>query len=665
MGAEKVVIIKDKDLRLQATDHLLRDLKALEIMLHRGMFETDVQRIGAEQELSLVGNDWKPAPVLMKILEKIKDDRFTTEFAQFNMEINLDPIVFTGDCFSQLERSLWRLLVKGEQTAKLFDAHLLLVGIVPTIRRSDIDLKNITPLPRYRNLIEGLHEMRGDSFEFRINGKDTWISRAEDSFFESSNTSFQVHYQVNPNDFVAAYNWALAITAPLMACATNSPLLMGKRLWRETRIALFQQATDVRSTSDQYRMRAPRVGFGTSWVKNSVLDLYRDDATRHKLLMASTLEENAIRVLEEGGIPKLHGLCVHNGTVYNWNRACYGITEGKPHIRIENRVLPAGPTIIDEVANAAFWLGMMKGMPPEYANISRRMDFDVARQNFRMAARLGLEANFYWVGSDKLIPSSELIFKEMLPIARAGLQKANVDELDIDELLGIIEERVKTGRTGSQWILDAYDKLGKQGSKDEALIALTAGMSRRQQEGSPVHTWDLPEKDEAGNWKTRYWTIEQIMKTDLFTVTEDDPVQLVANMMYWRNIRHVPVENNQGELTGLVTCKHVMFYYSNTHKDGMKTPVREIMETNLITVAPQTKTLEALELIKNNPIGCLLVLHGAKLAGLVTERDFVCIVGELMREEATTVFANDPANPPSPSDSQEVSPRPPAPGFPR
>ena len=647
MGAEKVAIIKDKDLRLKATDHLLRDLKALEIMLKRGMFETDVQRIGAEQEISIVGNDWKPAPILMKILEKVNDDRFTTEFAQFNMEINLDPIIFTGDCFSQLERNIWRLLVKGEKTALLFDAHLLLVGIVPTIHRSDIDLKNITPLPRYRNLIEALHELRGDSFEFRINGKDTWISQAEDSFFESSNTSFQVHYQLNPADFASSYNWALAITAPLLAGATNSPLLMGKRLWRETRIALFQQSTDVRSTSDHYRVRAPRVGFGTSWVKNSVLDLYRDDATRHKLLMASTLEEDAVKVLEEGGIPKLHGLSVHNGTVYNWNRACYGITEGKPHLRIENRVLPSGPTIIDEVANAAFWLGMMKGMPPEYANISQHMDFDVARRNFRMAARLGLGSNFYWVGSEKQIPAAELILKEMLPIAREGLQKANVDKGDIDRLLEIIEERVKTGKTGSQWILDAYEKLGKQGSNDEALVALTAGMSKRQQEGSPVHTWDLPAKDEAGNWKNRYWTIEQIMKTDLFTVTEDDPVQLVANMMYWRNIRHVPVENNRGELTGLVTCKLVMLYYSNTHKDGMKTPVREIMETKLITVSPQTKTLDALELLKNNDIGCLLVIHGAKLAGLVTERDFVCIVGELLSETGTIAAASAPAVPPS------------------
>ena len=315
MGAEKVAVVKDSTFRLKATGHLLRDLKAMETMLERGMFETQVQRIGAEQELSLVGKDWRPSPVLMDILENVNDERFTTEFAKFNLEINLDPLIFTGDCFTQMERNLWRLLVKGEKVANLFDSHLIMVGIVPTLRRNDINPDNITPLERYKNLLDGLHEMRGENFEFRIEGKDQWISRAEDSFLESSNTSFQVHYQLNPDDFVKTYNWALAVTGPQMATATNSPLLMGKRLWRETRIALFQQATDVRSPENHYRDMAPRVGFGSAWVKNSVLDLYRDNAARHKIILATTQEEDALQVLEEGGVPMLHALCVHNGTI--------------------------------------------------------------------------------------------------------------------------------------------------------------------------------------------------------------------------------------------------------------------------------------------------------------------------------------------------------------
>ncbi len=628
-----MAIIKDKNQRHQATAHLLQDLKALEKMHENGLFESDIQRIGAEQEVSLVGYDWKPALVLMDILSKINDERFTTELAQFNLEINLDPLVFTGDCLTQLERNLWRLVVKGENVANQFNAHLLLVGILPTLHQSDLDIKNITPSPRYKSLLDMLHELRGDSFEFRIEGKDQWIARAQDSFYESSNTSFQVHYQLPPDGFAASYNWAQAITAPVLACATNSPIFLGKRLWRETRIALFQQSTDVRNTDAHYRDRSPRVDLGTRWVKGSVLDIYRENATRHKPIFVSTRMEDALQVLAEGGVPKLYQLCIHNGTVYNWNRACYGITEGKPHLRIENRVLPAGPTIIDEVANAAFWLGLMKGMPPEYAKIDQRMDFDVAKRNFLYAAQLGLGANFYWNGSTKQIRSDELILKELLPIAREGLANAAVDGKDIDRMLGIIEERVKTGRTGSQWVLDAHKKLSKESNKDDALIALTAGMSRRQQEGSPVHTWDLPETAEAGSWKNRYWTIEQIMKTDLFTVNEDDPVQLAANMMYWQDIRHLPVENNQGELTGLVTCKLVMVFYSN-HDDGTNASVRDIMEKNLVTVSPQTKTMDALELMKKNHFGCLPVLHNNKLVGLVTERDFMNIAAELLKENA-------------------------------
>lgn len=631
MGSATVSLIRNKNQRIQATEQLLRDLSALKIMLENGMFETGIQRIGAEQELSLVRNDWKTAPVAMQLLDKVNDKRFTTEFARFNLEINLDPLEFGGDCFTRMERSLWRLLTKGEQAAAGEDAHLILAGIVPTIRRSDIDIKNMTPLPRYRNIADAFHETRGDSFEFRIEGKDSWISRAEDSFIESCNTSFQVHYQLDPADFVSAYNWALAVAAPLLSCTANSPLLLGKRLWRETRIALFEQSTDLRSSAEQYRNRLPRVSFGSGWVQHSVLELFRNNAFRQRILMASTRQEDSLEVLEAGGVPGLYGLCAHEGTVYNWHRACYGITNGKPHLRIENRILPAGPTIADEVANAAFWLGLMKGMPSWYSNIRDQMKFDDAKRNFHLAARLGLGANFYWPGFSGQVPAPELITNTLLPIAREGLKMANIDQQDADRLLNIIEQRTKTGKTGAQWMLDSFEKLQQQASKDEALTALTAGMSKRQQEGSPVHTWNLPELKEAGYRNDRFWTIEQIMQTELITVSEDDPVQLVTNIMSWQNIRHMPVENRLGEIVGIVTTKNLMHFYCNHQNGGSPTPVREIMETRLITVTPQTKTLDALALLKKHNIGCLPVLQGKKLAGLVTERDFTAIVSDLIR----------------------------------
>ncbi len=626
MGSEKVAIIKDSTDRLNATQHLLRDLQAVELMLENDIFETGARRIGVEQELSLIGNDWKPAPLLMELLGMIDDDHFTTEFATYNMEVNLDPLELKADCFSQLEKNLWRFLAKGEKNAKLLNAHLLLSGIVPTLNYSDIDLKHITPLQRYYDLVEALKELRGDNFEFRIQGQDQWISRAENCFFESSNTSFQVHYQIDPSNFRDSYNWALAITGPVMAMCPNSPLLLGKRLWHETRIALFQQATDVRSSSNIYRENSPRVDFGNDWAKDTVLSFYQENAFRHKIVLSSTRQEDAVEELQKGNIPKLYGLNTHLGTIYNWNRPCYGITNGIPHIRIENRIMPSGPTIIDEVANAAFWIGLMNGMPSEYEKIHQKMDFGRAKMNFHTAARLGLESFFNWPGVSHKISANELILKELLPISKAGLEKAEIDSTDIDKYLGIVEERVSTGMTGARWTLDAYDELLKTNTKDQALVNLTAGMSSRQQKGAPVHTWDLPKPDEARNWLNKYQTIEQIMKTELFTVLEDDPIDLVKKIMKWKNVRHIPVENSKGEFTGMISCRSLLFEEKNL-KSAM-----DVMTTDPITVNPSMCTYEAIKVMEKEKVDCLPVLMGENLVGLVTERDFILLASLYLNE---------------------------------
>ncbi len=619
MGSEKVAIIKSKADRLIATQHLLNDLKAISVMLEKGMFETDIQRIGVEQEISLIGNDWKPAPVLMDLLEKINDEHFTTEFAKFNMEVNLDPLVFTGDCLSQLEKDLWRFLAKGEKAAQKVGAHLLLAGIVPTLHYSDIDLKNITPLQRYHDLVEALLDLRGDQFEFRISGQDQWISRAENCFFESSNTSFQVHYQIDPSKFKDTYNWSLAISGPVMAISPNSPLLLGKRLWKETRIALFEQATDIRSSAINYREKTPRVNFGRGWAKGSVFDFYQENSFLHKLILRSNLQEDALKMVDNGTPPKLYGLNTHMGTIYNWNRPCYGITDGIPHIRIENRYLPSGPTVPDEVANAAFWLGLMNGMPNEFRGIHDKMDFGKAKKNFHDAARHGLDTSLSWPGHDKPISASELILKELLPVAKTGLEMALVDKQDIDHFLGIIEERATTRQTGSQWALNAYSKLCKSVSKNHALVSLTAEMSSRQQQGKPVHTWSLPVENDGQKWLNKFQTIEQVMETELFTVSEDDPIELVKQLMKWRNVRHIPVENKAGELTGMITCRSILF--------SSDTPItaKDVMTSNPVSVNPSMMTHEAIQVLENEKTDCLPVVMGRHLVGLVTERDFITI----------------------------------------
>ncbi|GIV32030.1 MAG: hypothetical protein KatS3mg030_332 [Saprospiraceae bacterium] len=631
MGSEHVRIVKTQEQAHKAKMRLLHDLEALEWMLDHVAFAPSGGRIGAEQELSLVSNDWVPAPVAMEVLQALDDPHYTTEFARFNLEINLEPLPFEGEVFSNMERQLWRFLARGEEVARSFDAHFFLAGIVPTLTWSALVPENITPLARYKFLIEALRRQRGDDFEFRIQGLDQWIGREKNSFIESSNTSFQVHYQVSPEDFAPVYNWAQLLLGPFMAATCNSPLLMGKRLWRETRIALFEQSTDVRNPSNLYREAEPRVTFGTRWVENSVLEIFRENILKHQILLEPTHYVDPFEKLNQGQLPSLSALAIHNGTVYRWNRPCIGYTDGQPHLRIENRNLPAGPTVIDEMANAAFWLGLLHGMPESYRNLKDHFDYRLARRNFYEAARQGLAVHLYWPGLKHLVAASDILLKELLPIAEEGLRKAGVIDEDISRLLGVMGERIRSGRTADQWTIDAYEHLLKLQPREQALVALTAAISKRQQEGKPVHEWDLPGAAELSTWVNRYFTVEQIMKTDLYTARPEDPLELVIKMMYWNNIRHVPVEDRHGRLVGILSARTLLeFYNKYKEEERERVKVADVMERKLITVSPQTLTTEAIRLLKEHKIGCLPVVFKGKLAGLVTERDFVNVVADLL-----------------------------------
>lgn len=615
--------------------HLFKDVRALEIMVDNGMIESGITRIGAEQEMSLITPNYLPSPTAMELLAKIDNPHFTNELARFNMEVNLDPQVFTGEALSKMEKQLRDCLEYFDGICAEMGVDYVLTGILPTIRESDLELENMTPKPRYFALNDAILRMRGGiPIEYHLEGQDQLITKKNSVMFEACNTSFQVHYQTCAEDFVSAHNWAQAITGPVLSCATNSPLLMGKRLWRETRIALFRQATDTRSSTEYMRDIEPRVHFGTRWLENSVMDLYKEDVARYRVLVSSDIQEDALEVLEKGGIPRLQALNLHNGTIYKWNRACYGISEGKPHLRIENRVLPAGPTIIDEMANTAFWLGLMHGRPKEYDNLPAVADFDWTKMNFARATRMGMGAMFRWV-DNKVYSAQELILNVLLPMARAGLEKAKIRKKDIDRYLTVIQERVETGKTGSQWTLDSYANLRKKGTKNEALVALTAGMKKRQKSKLPVHKWSQPKIDEAGSWVNRSWRVDQVMSSDLYSVKENDLIDLVPNIMSWKNLGHVPVENESGKLVGLVTSGMLVKYYSTQLCDiNKESPsVKEIMVTKVITVSPETLTVDAISLMRKHKIGCLpVVAEGKKLVGIVTERDFVNVADHFLRE---------------------------------
>lgn len=633
MGEQDVRELDAERLR-EFTRKLLADLRALELLLDHGFVETGVRRIGVEQELFLVDRRWRPAPVAMELIERIGDGHFTTELARFNLEFNSDPLVFAGDCLSRLERQMDELLGKARVAADELGIELVMVGILPTLEKSDLTLANMTPKPRYFALNDAMRRLRGSDYEFHIKGLDELIVSHDSVMVEACNTSFQTHFQVGPEEFVELYNLTLALAAPVLAVACNSPLLFGRRLWRETRIALFQQSVDHRAATPHLREQAPRVSFGRRWLDGSVLEVFREDIARFRVLLAAEIDEDPFATIRANRIPELQALRLHNGTIYRWARPCYGILDGKAHLRIENRILPAGPSLCDEVANAAFWYGLLAGASRQYGDIRAHLDFDRVQENFLAAARLGLRARFGWLERDD-VPAEELVLGELLPLAREGLRVKGIDGADADRYLGVVEERVRAGRGGAQWQLDSLAAMRGEGLAAERLAALTAATTAEQRKGHPVHEWPLARLADAGGWEQHFTRVEQFMSTDLFTVGPEDVVDLVAAIMDWKNIHYVPVEDAHHRLLGLVTHRQLLrlLGQGSSAPGARPLPVAEVMKRELVTAPPGMSALEAMALMRERRVGCLPVVQEGRLTGIVTEHDFLRVAGQLLEHE--------------------------------
>jgi len=633
--------------KTQAFMHaLLEDLHALAFMLEDGRIESGVTRIGAEQEMFLIDRDLRPAPVSLDVLRQANNPRLTTEIARFNLEANLSPLALNENCFSRMEQELQQVIAVARDSAASVGATVLLSGILPTLQKSDLTLENLTPVPRYRELDRGVIGLRGGPLSIHIKGLDELHLTHDNIMMESCNTSFQVHFQSSSHEFVNHYNVAQAITGPVLAVAVNSPILFGHRLWQETRVALFQHSTDERSSPQLARSHPTRVSFGDQWLRNSVVELFHDQISRFRPIMICQPDENPFHVLARGETPLLSALRLHNGTVWRWNRACYGVTDGIPHLRIENRALPSGPTIVDEIANAAFFIGLMVALPQEYGDVSRRMSFDDAKQNFFRAARHGLDAQFNWIDAQSYTATS-LILEQLLPLAAQGLRDAQVDQGDIDRYLGIIEERARTRQTGARWIVKSLAAMSAS-PKDVRQRKLTSAILACQSKEQPVHTWPLIETTESDDWSQSYRTVGQFMSTDLFTVQPDDLVDLAASVMDWRHIRHVPVEDSDGRLVGLVTHRALLRMISSGNREQTRKPitVREIMVLDPVTVSPSTSSLEAIEIMRSSKIGCLPVVEGNRLVGIVTSFDFLEASARLFKEQlaGSAGPANERAN---------------------
>lgn len=632
MGEKKVTTQTDDSQMRHFTKAVLNDLHALEKMLAGGMMETGVLRIGAEQEMFLIDSSFHPAPLAVEIIQTANDSRLTTEIGRFNLEANLTPLDFAGDCLRKLENELNEIIGIVKKTAKTFDADTVLCGILPTIQQSDLTEKNLTPSPRYLEMNRVLTALHGEERIVHIKGLDEIKLHLQDTFTEFCNTSFQIHLQVSNAEFARYYNWAQAITAPVLASAVNSPLLLGHRLWHETRLAVFQHSTDERSTVQQERSRPARVTFGRDWVKDSILEVFHEDVARFRIILTRELEENSLEVLQQGKIPHLNAWRMHNGTIWRWNRACYGVMHEKPSLRIEARFLPAGPTVADEMANSAFFLGLMMALPEEFGDVTKKMSFDDAKTNFFTTARYGLKSQIAWFDG-KNYPAQKLILEELLPRARHGLRLVNIDSADIEKYLGILEERISQEKTGAKWMLDSLAAMDKAAKPNVRMRTLTAAMLKHQETGEPLHLWNLAEIEQKSDWIDNYRTVEQFMSRDLFTVRPEDVIDLAANLMEWRHVRHVPVEDAEGNLVGVVSHRDLLKLFAEQRENFCEEIiVSNVMQTNLITVAPETNTLEALYLMREKNIGCLPVVKNQKLVGLITAHDFLTVSTRLFEE---------------------------------
>jgi CBS domain-containing protein len=617
MGSQAVKAIESLRERKDFLYHLLNDVKALEMMLSEDVFEKGVQRVGAEQELCLVDKNFRPSCNALKVLDKINDQHYTTELALFNLEINLDPLELKNDCFSQIDKELSKLLSLGDTAANEIDeTKIILTGILPTLRKRDMVFKNITPFQRYKVLNKILKDIRGDDFMLKIKGVDELIINHKSILFEACNTSFQVHLQIPVKEMVDKYNWAQAIAGPILSIAANSPLLLGRELWSETRIALFQQSVDLRNKSYLLREQKPRVSFGSDWIKKSIIELYQDDIVRYTPLLTTNLKEDAIAKLNKGEIPKLEAIGIHNGTIYRWNRMCYGHKDGVPHMRIENRYIPAGPSVKDEVANAMFWIGVMQGMPDKYKKLSESTPFNEVKGNFVNAARTGINTYFNWFGRG--ISARRLILEELLPIAREGLIKSEIDKKDIDKYLAIIEKRADTRHTGAQWLKHSNRILKTKMTKDIANATLTAHLYKNQKSGRPVHEWEIAKDNHVLNLDVNITKLEKFMTTEVFVVKENDLVELVTKIMEWRNIHHIPVVDDNNKLTGLITKNKLI---ALKDQDTNIIVAKDIMVSEVITVDSETSIEQANRIMIDNSIGCLPIVEFEDLVGILTKSD--------------------------------------------
>ena len=490
------------DDRVRFRTQVGRGTDAIARMLAEGLF-TDQGRapeplLGMEVELNLVDADMNPAKANATVLDAIADPDFQTELGQFNIEINVAPLPFVKQDTISLEQALRTSLNRAEERASATGNHLAMIGMLPTLRTEHFAHHWISANPRYDLLNQQIFAARGEDMEIDItgvplseSGNRERLHITSDSILpEAACTSLQLHLRVAPEDFATHWNAAQAISGVQVALASNAPFLAGKALWHESRIPVFEQATDTRPLELKNQGVRPRVWFGERWI-NTIFDLFEENTRYFPALLPVSTDVDPLAELDAGRIPVLDELRLHNGTVYRWNRPVYDVVDGKAHLRVENRVLPAGPTVVDTMANAAFYYGLVRGLVDADRPLWSQMSFDAADENLHTGARDGIDAQLYWPELGWVRPD-ELVLRRLLPIADDGLRTYGVGSKARTRYLSVIEGRCLRRQTGSVWQRNAVAAREKAGeTRTEALHGMLRDYLTLMHEGEPVHSWPL------------------------------------------------------------------------------------------------------------------------------------------------------------------------------
>jgi gamma-glutamyl:cysteine ligase YbdK (ATP-grasp superfamily) len=467
-------------------EKLRRSLDVFDRMLRESVFDTSLSLVGQEIELNLVDERGDPSMRNAAVLDAIADPAWATELGQFNIEINMPPRALGGDALAEMEDEIRADLNAADGKARGRGCRLVMIGILPTLREDDVHEGTLSANARYRVMNEQIFAARGEDIRIAIDGSEQLLTHADSITPEAACTSVQLHLQVSPDAFARYWNAAQAMAGPQVAVAANSPYLFGRQLWHETRITLFEQATDTRPEELKQQGVRPRVWFGERWI-TSVFDLFEENIRYFPALLPICEDEDPLAALEGGSAPRLDEMTLHNGTIYRWNRPVYAAAAGQPHLRVENRVLPAGPSVADTVANAAFYYGLVRALAEAQRPIWTQMSFATAAENLHAAARHGLDAQLYWPGAGEA-PAAELVLRRLLPLARDGLAKWGVNAAQADRLLGIIEQRCLNGQNGAAWQIASA---GAEPDRREALRLMTQRYIEHMHTNEPVHAWPV------------------------------------------------------------------------------------------------------------------------------------------------------------------------------